>query len=280
MHKKALILLFLTFITLFANDTKLSKYPEAQKWLQEASTQGYAAFNLGVLYHKTIKDTDKAIEWYKKAYALPDRASAASAASNLGYLFDDLNQYNDAVTWYKRAIEKDNKNALLNLALLYDLKLNKPKLSIPYYEKLYEQGNKSAPYSLGCLYEEKLHVYEKAIEWYKKAYLLGNIGGAHALALLYKRTLNNPQKAIEWYEKAARDGYIGSINNLGVLYHNQEDNIHAGAYFIALIAYGEPKDDILDFLKNDWKLDRDTLQKAYELQKTLDIPKHYTGGID
>jgi TPR repeat protein len=86
--------------------------------------------------------------------------------------------------------------------------------------------------------------------------------------------------AIIWYEKAAQGGYVDSINNLGVLYYDQGDNIRAGAYFIALIAYGEPKGDILYFLKNDWKLDRATLQKAYELQKTLDIPKHYTGGID
>jgi hypothetical protein len=64
------------------------------------------------------------------------------------------------------------------------------------------------------------------------------------------------------------------MNNLGVLYRDQGDNSHAGAYFLALIAYGEPKKDILDFLKNDWKLNRATLQK------TLDIPKHYTGGID
>jgi hypothetical protein len=64
------------------------------------------------------------------------------------------------------------------------------------------------------------------------------------------------------------------------LYRRLGDSIRGGAYFIALIAYGEPKNDILDFLKNDWKLDRETLKKAYELQKTLDIPKHYTGGID
>jgi TPR repeat protein len=92
--------------------------------------------------------------------------------------------------------------------------------------------------------------------------------------------MKKSDEAKKWYLKAAKGGYSNSVNNLGVYYHKNGDSISAGAYFIALIAYGEPKNDILDFLKNDWKLDRATLQKAYELQKTLDIPKHYTGGID
>jgi TPR repeat protein len=92
--------------------------------------------------------------------------------------------------------------------------------------------------------------------------------------------MNNITEAIQWYGKAAKGGYSDSINNLGVLYHNQGDNIRTGAYFLALIAYGEPKGDILYFLKNDWNLTQDQIKQAYELQKNLDIPKHYTGGID
>jgi TPR repeat protein len=92
--------------------------------------------------------------------------------------------------------------------------------------------------------------------------------------------LNQPKKAIEWYEKVASLGHGNAIKNLGNLYHDQGNNIKGAAYIFAMVNYGYTKDEVLSFLKNDWKLDRDTLQKAYELQKTLDIPKHYTGGID
>ena len=44
--------------------------------------------------------------------------------------------------------------------------------------------------------------------------------------------------------------------------------------------YDNAKQEILNFLKNERKIDRKTLEKAYKLQQTLDIPKHYTGGID
>ena len=241
-----LFALLLASITLYAADARLNDYPQTKEWLQEADTEGYAAFNIGVIYHKNIKDYDKAIEWYEKAYGMSDKDSAASAASNLGYLYEDLGQLKNAVTWYQRSIEKGDKDAALNL---------------------------------GVLCKNKLNDLPKARKYYEQAYIMGNLGGAHNLAYLYEY-LNQQDKALEWFKKAAKGGFTNSINDLGVIYHDKGDNITAGAYFIALIAYGEPKKDILNFLKNDWKLDRQTLQNAYEFQKTLDIPKHYTGGID
>lgn len=91
--------------------------------------------------------------------------------------------------------------------------------------------------------------------------------------------LKNEEKGIHWYEKGAQGGSFDAINNLGRTYRAKGDNIKASAYILAL-AYYDGKEGILDFLKNDWKIDRATLEKAYKLQQTLDIPKHYTGGID
>ena len=105
-------------------------------------------------------------------------------------------------------------------------------------------------------------------------------GGANALGFLYDVNLKQTKKGIHWYEKAAKGGHAEAINNLGKVYHEQGDNIRAGAYILAMANYGYSKEEVLDFLKNDWKLDHQTLQNAYEFQKTLDIPKHYTGGID
>ena len=239
-----LTLLFLT-ATLFAADARLNDYPKASDWEQAAEAgDADAMYNLAHTYQTKVKDFNKAIYWYKRAY---EEEPSNDIANNLGYLYDDLGQYDKAVKYYKWAAENGYAESALNL---------------------------------GILCKNRLRDYDKAIEWYKKAYEMGNMGGANNLGYYYKRIKKDMPKAKEWYEKAAKSGYADSINNLGSLYHDLGDNVHAAAYILAMANYGYSKEEVLDFLKNDWKLDRATLQKAYELQKTLDIPKHYTGGID
>lgn len=102
------------------------------------------------------------------------------------------------------------------------------------------------------------------------------MAGAHGLALLYKNTLNKPNKAIEWYNRAAKGGYTDSIKNLARYYKlEKNDNILGGAYFLALIDIKYPKQKVLSYLKTKWNLTDEEIKKAYQLQKTLDIPKHY-----
>jgi len=247
--KKILLSLLLLLITvsLYAevkfNDPRLLRYPEARQWSKDADTNGESAYNIGVLYQQTIKDNKKAIEWFTKAYGMDDEGAAGSSANNLGYLYDHDNQNEKSEEWYKKGILKNNSNSSLGLALLYDSK--------------------------------KLHQYNDAIFYYKKAYSMGNSIGAHNLGLLYKNTLNNPKESVKWYKKAAKGGYADSINNLSLYYLNKKDYIMGSAYVIASIEYGYDKKETFDYLKNDWKIDQATIKKAYQLQKTLDIPKHY-----
>ena len=105
-------------------------------------------------------------------------------------------------------------------------------------------------------------------------------GGALNLAHLYESILKQPEKAMIWYKKAAKGGYPDAIKDLAHIAHEKNDNIKAGAYFIALINVKYSKAKVLKFLKTKWKLTDAQLQKAYELQLKLDIPKHYKGGIN
>ena len=278
MSAKLLLSFLFAIATLYAADARLHDYPKATDWeIAAEAGDADAMYNLAVIYHKNVKDLEKAKYWYKMAY---EKDKGSDAASNLGVIYSAQKQYDKAEEWYKLAIDAGDKDAAYNLAIMYDIKLKQVEKAIPYYEKAYQLGDKEAPISLGLIYKKKYKDYNKATEWYKKAYNMGNMGGAHGLGYLCELTFQDSVCAKEWYGKAAKSGYADSINNLGILYHEQGDNVRAAAYYLAWIAYGEPKNDILNFLKNDWKLDRDTLQKAYELQKTLDIPKHYTGGID
>lgn len=243
---KKLFLLTLLFVgTLYAFDVRLNNYPDMKAKYDRATKElnQSAAFDLGLFYKKTLHDYDQSIYWYKRAYTL----GSSGAAYNLGSLYQNMSKYNEALDWYKKAANK---------------------------------GDIKAPRALGLLYEDHFKAYDNSIHWYEEAYKIGDVGGANNLGFLYEMVLKQPKQAIKWYIKAAKEGHADAIKNLGNVYHDQGSNIKGAAYIFAMANYGYSKDEVLDFLKNDWKLDHETLKKAYKLQQTLDIPKHYTGGID
>jgi len=239
---KSLLFIFLLTSTLLARDTRLDNYTDAKEWERKATSEGYAAFNLGVVYHKNIQDFEKAIYWYEKAYGMSDKDSSVSAASNLGYLYDDLNQYTKAIEWYKRAIV---------------------------------QGDKDAASNLGLLYKEKLQNYDLAIAYYTKAYEMGSMEGANNLGYLHEHTFNNLKQAEIWYKKAVAKNNQQAIGNLAKFYYKQNQKQLGTAYLISLINNGYSNQKFFYYLKTRWSLSDEEIKKAYQLQKTLDIPKHY-----
>jgi len=234
MIKKLLFVFLLLVNTLYGYfDQRLEAYPETREWLKDADTNGESAYNIGVIYHQKIKDYDKAIEWYKKAYNMDDEESAGSAASNLGNIYDDKKNYTSAENWYKNAVKKNDIVANFNLGLLY-----------------------------------------------KKAYKMGNIAAATSLGYLNSVILGHQEEGIKWYKVSAKHGNPKAINNLNKTYYEQGDLVTSTAYTLAMANYGYTKEQVFEFLKNTRKIDDETIKKAYQLQQTLDIPKHYTGGID
>ena len=228
---KQLLLLIILTLTLFARDVRLNDYPQALEWEKTANTNADSAYNLALIYHTKIKDTNKAIKFYQVSYKLK---KSSDVANNLGALYESINEYDKAIKWYKDATVLDHTKSMINLALLY-----------------------------------------------KKAYAMGEIKGAYGLGYLYDVDKKDYNNAIIWYKKAAKQGYPKAINNLAYIYKDKKNKLTASAYILATIEYGYGgKKDTLTYLKNKWKIDSLTLQKAYKLQQTLDIPKHYTGGIN
>ena len=151
--------------------------------------------------------------------------------------------------------------------------------SIKLFKASYDYRSKSdVAFNIGLIYE-KLNKYKNAMRWYQKAFALGDTKGGVNLGLLYEK-LNDIPNAILWYKKAINAGDLGAYDNIAILYHDiKKDNLTAAAYYIVTIGKSYSKKEILDFLKNDWKIDEPTLKKAYELQKKL-VPDPYTGGIE
>jgi TPR repeat protein len=250
----SLALVLFSFTNLFAApfddyDPRLDRY-DGRKLYNAAKITGSseAAFDLGMLYSKAIKDYDKAIQWFSISYKSDNAAIKASSANNLGYAYSEKNNAQEAIKWYMIAIER---------------------------------GIQLAKYDLAIVYQDMLKDYPNAIKWYEISYKEDKDNeAAHALGSLYENKLGDYKNAIKWYKIAALKGNIGSVNNLGILFYKRyNDKITAGAYYLGMIGYHSKK-EILDFLKSDWNLTNDDLKKAYELHQTLDLPKHYKGGID
>ena len=171
---------------------------------------------------------------------------SGETANNLASLYDDLKEYKKAEKWYKIGV---NKN--------------------------YLQSN----FELGLLYK-KLHQYDDAIFYYRKAYKLGDLEVANSLGLLYEQNLKDDKNAELWYKKAASKGYAKSYKNLALFNRDNGGKIEGAAWYLALIDLKYPKKKVITYLKTKWKLTDEELKEAYKLQQTLDIPKHYTGGIN
>lgn len=244
-----LTLLLLTSTLIAKNtetDLRLNYYPKALEWLKDADTNAESAYNIGVLYRKNIKDNQKAIEWYEKAYKMKDEQVAIDASINLAAVFIDLKEYEKAENWYKKGISKNSAQATFGLGLL----------------------------------DKKLHQYDDAIFYYKKAYKMKYMGSANSLGYLYEHSLKDDKNAEHWYKKATKENDKQGIGNLAKFYYTRGKGELGVAYFISLANNGHPKAKVLTYLKTKWNLTDKELKKAYKLQLTLDIPKHYTGGID
>ncbi|NJL59736.1 MAG: sel1 repeat family protein [Desulfobacteraceae bacterium] len=104
---------------------------------------------------------------------------------DLGFIYVNLKEYEEAEKYYLMAAEKDSVAAMNNL---------------------------------GVLYEENFKDNAKAEEYYLMATEKGHVVAMNNLGLLYKDKLKDDTKAEKYYLMAAEKGYAGAIYNLGQLY--------------------------------------------------------------
>ena len=190
-----------------------------------------------------------------------------------------LKSYPEAVEWYENS--DSYPEAAFSLGYFYKNTLKDYTKSIEWYKKAYKMGYMKAAFNLGYLYKNTLEDYTKAIKWYEIAFEKEIYVAADNLGNIYSDIYKDNIKAIEWYKKGIERESLQSIKNISWLYHkNLNDDIKASAYMINTLAYGEKKEELIDFFKNRWNLSDETIKKGYELQLTMPgLPKRYKGGI-
>ena len=193
---------------------------------------------------------------------------------------DRLTNYKDTGKWFQLA--DDDERAAFNIGNTYSDKIKDYEKAIEWY--LYSDSIKtdaSNLFNLALNYDENKN-YNSAIKYYKKAFLLGKTKSAHNLGLLYEEVLKDNQNAVKWYKKAIERENTIALKNIGLLYHNDlKNDLYASVYYIALIGTGYTKDEIITFLKKEWKIPNETIKKGYELQLKMEgLPKRYTGDLN
>ena len=202
--------------------------------LQEKAKSGDAEtqFRLGYCYSygdKTrgiAKDSQKAMEWYKKAA----EQGHAGAQVNLGtyYYGEGVDQdYKEAVMWYKKAAEQGNARAQYNLGLCYYYGNGVDqdyKEALTWYKKAADQGYANAQAKFGNSYyygEGVDQDYKEAVMWYKKAADQGHTGAQADLGSCYRwghGVYPSSTEALRWFKLAAEAGDSSAQYELGDMY--------------------------------------------------------------
>jgi len=93
-----------------------------------------AQLNLAHFYYSgeaVRKDIDKALYWYKNAWK---NGQHTSACTNIAQVYAEIGQRRRAIYWWKKAVDRDDGDAALELAKF--LSQNANLRSIPIIEKL------------------------------------------------------------------------------------------------------------------------------------------------
>jgi TPR repeat protein len=136
-----------------------------------------------------------------------------------------------AVNWYRKASEKENPSAQLNLGYCYDIGFGVPKnksKALFWYKKAFSNGNVSAAINIATIYQDKKN-NKRAFFWYSKAAELNDgdalfeIGYRYLKGLGVRRKYN---KAVKYLEQAIHSDNITEESRekafywLGMIYYD------------------------------------------------------------
>ena len=172
----------------------------------------------------------RVVYWSCKAVALLGDPEAQMEMGEFYANGDGVVQdYVEAVKWYRKAAEQGYVEAQVTLAYCYyegsGVQQDYAE-AVKWYRKAAEKGSAKAQFSLGACYEFSLGVgqdYTQATKWYRKAAEQGHAEAQGFLGVCYYNALGvarDYHQAAQWYRKAAEQGVDEAQKNMGVCYAN------------------------------------------------------------
>ena len=185
---------------------------EGVKWLKKSAESGYwrSMDELANCYFNGIgvsQDKLKAIDLYKKVYEL----GSVRAANGIGRIYENQNNSEEAVKWYRKGFEKGDDWSGYNLAYCYYDGIGVPQdelKALELYKKVYELGGSASgetAYEIGGIYlgQEKL---KEAYMWYKSSLEYGVERAEEMLATVdYLLTQKEANLALNEQTKAMKE---------------------------------------------------------------------------
>lgn len=203
-------------------------YGEAVEWYRKGFEKGcdWSGYSLAYCYSNGMgvsQDKLKALELYKKVYELGGSVSG-KAANGIGLIYDNQNNSEEAVKWYRKGFDKGDDWSGYNLALSYSNGTGVPQdkqKALELYKEVYDLENSasgSSANAIGNVYYRQ-NDYEESIEWYNKGIEKNSGWAYYNLADCYydgNGVKKDKNKAYELYKKAAELGIANAtsiINN-------------------------------------------------------------------
>lgn len=154
----------------------------AFEWYRKAAELGnpIGMINLADSYRDgegVAQNLQKAFEWYKKAA----ENEVKEAFEELGYLYQENEDYNQAFYWIKRAAENGNAYCMNRIGVMYSRgqgTFQNDMEATKWYRKAAEAGNAWGMYNLAGRYAKGIggvsRKFGDAVFWYEKAWDAGN----------------------------------------------------------------------------------------------------------
>ncbi len=202
------------------------------QFIHDHSSTARSFFNLGYLYSE-MGEIEEAISAYQTALKINPRHS--ESLYNLGNLLKGADHEKEALDMYQKAIEVDprNSNAYLNIGIIYGRKGQDDKAKEMYHKALQvDPHNAKAYFNLAYMKEKEGNAHE-AIDLYSKAIHLDpqNAESYYNLGNVYI-TLQKTSEAKSAYLKAVEinPNHMNAWVNLSILSFQME-NFHDAARY-------------------------------------------------
>ena len=237
---------------------------EGVKWLKKSADAGHwiSIMDLADCYSDGIgvsQDKLKAIDLYKRVYEL----GSGEAANRIGLIYNNQNNLEEAIGWFRKGFEKGHDWSGYNLAYFYSDGIGVPQdkqKALELYKKVYELGGSvsgKAANRIGLIYNNQNNSGEK-VKWYRKGFDKGYGWSGVNLADCYSNGIGVPQdelKALELYKKVYELGDSASgeaAYRVGGIYFGQEKLKEAYMWYKRSLEHGveiaEVEFAIVDYL--------------------------------